>query len=225
MKNINLNNQEEYWETNYSSKPKMFGLAPSFAAEEALKVFKKKNISSIVELGAGLGRDTIFFAKNNIKVEALDYSKTAVTSIKKKIKELHLSKFVSAKVFDVRKKLSFKNNSIQGVFSHMLYCMALKNLEVQNLNNEILRILETGGINIYTVRNFEDGDYKNGIYIEDESYQNDGFIINFFSKEKIKKLLVGFSNIKIERFNEGNFPRKLFIVQNQKNNFPFKFKK
>ena len=225
MKNINLNNQEEYWENNYANKPKMFGLAPSFAAEEALKVFKKKNISSIVELGAGLGRDTIFFAKNNIKVEALDYSKTAVTSIKKKIKELHLSKFVSAKVFDVRKKLSFKNNSIQGVFSHMLYCMALKNLEVQNLNNEILRILETGGINIYTVRNFEDGDYKNGIYIEDESYQNDGFIINFFSKEKIKKLLVGFSNIKIERFNEGNFPRKLFIVQNQKNNFPFKFKK
>ena len=61
MKNINLNNQEEYWETNYANKPKMFGLEPSFAAEEALKVFKKKNISSIVELGAGLGRDTIFF--------------------------------------------------------------------------------------------------------------------------------------------------------------------
>ena len=194
----------------------MFGLTPSFAAEEALKVFKKKKISRIVELGSGLGRDTIFFAKNNIKVEALDYSKTAITSIKKKIKELNLSKFVSAKVFDVRKKLPFKNNSVQGIFSHMLYCMALKNSEVQSLNNEILRILEKGGVNIYTVRNFEDGDYKNGIHIEDESYQNDGFIINFFSKEKIKKLLVGFSNIKIDRFNEGNFPRKLFIVQNQK---------
>ena len=216
MKNINLNNQEEYWEINYANKPKMFGLAPSFAAEEALKIFKKKNISSIVELGAGLGRDTIFFAKNNIKVEALDYSKTAVTSIKKKVEELNLSEFVSTKVFDVRKKLPFKNNSIQGIFSHMLYCMALKNLEVQNLNNEILRVLEKGGINIYTVRNFEDGDYKNGIHIEDESYQNDGFIINFFSKKKIEELLVGFINIKIDRFNEGDFPRKLFIVQNQK---------
>ena len=194
----------------------MFGLAPSFAAEEALKIFKKKNISSIVELGAGLGRDTIFFAKNNIKVEALDYSKTAVTSIKKKVEELNLSEFVSTKVFDVRKKLPFKNNSIQGIFSHMLYCMALKNLEVQNLNNEILRVLEKGGINVYTVRNFEDGDYKNGVHIEEESYQNDGFIINFFSKKKIKDLLVGFSNMKIDRFNEGDFPRKLFIVQNQK---------
>ena len=116
MKNINLNNQEEYWETNYANKPKMFGLAPSFAAEEALKVFKKKNISSIVELGAGLGRDTIFFAKNNIKVEALDYSKTAVTSIKKKVKELNLSEFVSAKVFDVRKKLPFKKIQFKEYF-------------------------------------------------------------------------------------------------------------
>jgi len=216
LKNINLNNQEEHWETNYENKPKMFGLAPSIAAEEALKLFKKKNISSIVELGAGLGRDTIFFAKNNIKVEALDYSNAAINSIKKKIKEFNLSEFVSAKVFDIRKELPFKNNTVQGIFSHMLYCMALKNSEVQNLNNEVLRVLEKGGVNIYTVRNFEDGDYKNGIHIEDESYQNDGFIINFFSKEKIKDLLIGFSNIKIDRFNEGNFPRKLFIVQNQK---------
>ena len=194
----------------------MFGLTPSFAAEEALKVFKKNNISSIVELGAGLGRDTIFFAKNNIKVEALDYSKTAVMSIKKKVKELNLSKFISAKVFDVRKKLPFGKNTVQGIFSHMLYCMALKNSEVQILNNEILRILEKGGVNIYTVRNFEDGDYKNGVHVEDESYQNDGFIINFFSKKKIQELLDGFSNINIDRFNEGDFPRKLFIVQNQK---------
>ena len=216
MKNINLNNQEEYWETNYANKPKMFGLAPSFAAEEALKVFKKKNISSIVELGAGLGRDTIFFAKNNIKVEALDYSKTAVASIKKKVKEFNLSKFISAKVFDLRKKLPFEKNTVQGIFSHMLYCMALKNSEVQNLNNEILRVLEKGGVNIYTVRNFEDGDYKNGVHIKDETYQNDGFIINFFSKKKIKELLDGYRNIKIDRFNEGDFPRKLFIVQNQK---------
>ena len=216
MKNINLNNQEKYWETNYTNKPKMFGLTPSFAAEEALKVFKKKNISRIVELGAGLGRDTIFFAKNNIKVEALDYSKTAVMSIKKKIKELNLSEFVSAKVFDVRKKLPFGNNTAQGIFSHMLYCMALKNLEVQNLNNEILRVLKKGGVNIYTVRNFEDGDYKNGVHIEDESYQNDGFVINFFSEKKVNSLLKGFKNLSTTNFEEGNFPRKLFLIQNKK---------
>jgi hypothetical protein len=41
----------------------MFGLEPSIAAIKALDVFKKKKISNILEFGAGLGRDTIFFAK------------------------------------------------------------------------------------------------------------------------------------------------------------------
>ena len=159
---------------------------------------------------------SFFIAGSVLLLPVTSYYAFNWDDIKKKVEELNLSEFVSTKVFDVRKKLPFKNNSIQGIFSHMLYCMSLKNLEVQNLNSEILRVLVKGGVNIYTVRNFEDGDYKNGIHIEDESYQNDGFIINFFSKEKIKELLVGFSNIKIDRFNEGNFPRKLFIVQNQK---------
>ena len=77
----------------------MFGLTPSFAAEAALKVFKKNNISNIIELGAGLGRDTIFFAKNNIKVEALDYSKTAVMSIKKKNRRVQSFKICLCKSF------------------------------------------------------------------------------------------------------------------------------
>ena len=52
----------------------MFGLEPSVAAVKALKLFKEQNILNIVELGAGLGRDTIFLAQNSIQVEALDYS-------------------------------------------------------------------------------------------------------------------------------------------------------
>ena len=52
----------------------MFGLEPSIAAVKALKFFKEKNIKNIVELGAGLGRDTVFFAKKSIKIQALDYS-------------------------------------------------------------------------------------------------------------------------------------------------------
>jgi len=211
-----LNQQSQHWENNFSSKPEMFGLDSSEAANKSLKIFFEKKVNKILELGAGLGRDTIFFAKNSIHVEALDYASNGIKIINEKKEKYKLSNKIVTKVFDVRKKLPFEDNSFEACFSHMLYCMAFKNLEVQNLNNEILRVLEKGGINVYTVRNFEDGDYKNGVHIEDESYQNDGFIINFFSKKKIEDLLVGFSNMKIDRFNEGDFPRKLFIVQNQK---------
>ena len=178
----------------------MFGLEPSKAALNTLKTFKEQNVKQIVELGAGLGRDTIFFAKNSISVEALDYSPTAIKIINKKVSENRLSNLVSTKIFDVRKKLPFKDSSVEACFSHMLYCMALSNSDLKNLNNEVLRILKPGGINIYTVRNTSDDDYKNGIHISEDLYENDGFIVHFFSEEKIKKITDGFSFKNIESF-------------------------
>ena len=207
-----LDQQSQYWEKNFLSKPEMFGLDPSEAAINTLKTFKEENIKKIVEFGAGLGRDTLFFAKNSINVEALDYSPAAIKIINKKIVEHNLSNLVSTKIFDVRKKLPFKDDSIEACFSHMLYCMALSTTELKYLNNEICRILKPGGINIYTVRHTEDGDYKNGVHICEDLYENDGFIVHFFSKKKIRNLTDGFNIINIEEFEEGTFPRKLFKV-------------
>ena len=211
-----LDQQSQHWEENFLNKPEMFGLNPSVAAEKALKSFQEKNITSILELGAGLGRDSIFFAKNSIKVHALDYSQTSIESIANKSEKLNLNNFIKTQVFDIRKKLPFEDNSVYGCFSHMLYCMALSNSDLKNLNNEICRILKPGGLNIYTVRHTEDGDYRNGIHRGEDLYENDGFIVHFFSKDKVKKLSKGFKVLDIEKFEEGKFPRKLFIVKNIK---------
>ena len=99
----------------------------------------------------------------------------------------------------------------------MLYCMALTNLDLKKLNDEICRVLKNKGINIYTVRNIIDADYKKGKHKGEDLYEMDGFIINFFSNKKIKSLLNGFLNLSIENFDEGSFPRKLSLVINQKN--------
>ena len=194
----------------------MFGLEPSIPAKKSLELFKKQNITKIIELGAGLGRDTIFFAQNLIHVNALDYSPSGIKVINKKAEKQNLLNFISTKIFDLRKKLPFEDNSVEACFSHMLYCMALTNIELENLNNEIRRVLKPNGINIYTVRHTNDGDYKKGIHIGEDLYENDGFIVHYFSKDKVNSLLKGFQNLEIENFEEGNFPRKLFIVYNKK---------
>ena len=211
-----LNQQSQHWEKNFSSKPEMFGLEPSLPAKKSLELFKESKISKIVELGAGLGRDTIFFAKNSIHVTAVDYSSSGLKVINDKTQKQNLSNLISTKLFDVRKKLPFEDNSIEACFSHMLYCMALTTEELKYLNNEICRVLKPNGINIYTVRHTKDGDYKNGIHRGEDLYENDGFIVHFFSKDKINSLLEGYQNIKIEDFEEGSFPRKLHMVVNKK---------
>ena len=195
----------------------MFGLDASEPAKKSLKIFQEHNINTIIELGAGLGRDSIFFSLNNLSVTSLDYSKSGINIINKKINKNKL-KNINTKVFDVRQKLPFEDNSIDGCFSHMLYCMALSNQDLFNLNKEICRILKPQGLNIYTVRNEHDGDYRKGIPRGEDMYENDGFIVHFFNKKKIDNLIDGFQNIKLESFEEGKFPRKLYFVVNKKVN-------
>ena len=211
-----LDQQSQHWEINFSNKPEMFGLSQSSSAEKALRLFNQEKINNIVELGAGLGRDSLYFAKNSIKTTALDYSASAINVINEKIKKNNLSKYLSTKIFDVRKNLPFEDNSIEACYSHMLYCMALTNEDLENLNTEILRILKPGGYNIYTARHTDDGDYKNGIHRGEDLYENDGFIVHYFSSKKINSLINGFENTSLENFEEGTFPRKLFYVVNKK---------
>jgi len=214
-KNI-LNQQHQIWEKNFSNKPEMFGLEPSISAKKALEIFKEKKLKNILELGAGLGRDSIFFAENFLNIKALDYSQAGINIIDEKAKSKNLLNKISTKVHDVRKKLPFEDNSFDACYSHMLYCMALTMDDLKKINTEIQRILKPGGINIYTVRHTNDGDFQNGIHRGENLYENDGIIVQYFSKEKINSLLDGFKNISLENFEEGTFPRKLFFVVNEK---------
>ena len=211
-----LNLQSQHWESNFSSKPEMFGFEPSYSAKKALETFKKNNITNIIELGAGLGRDTIFFAQNGIYVHAIDYSLSATNIIKKRSKDNNLEALIRVENSDIRKKLNCDNENFQACYSHMLFCMALTNQDLKDLNQEIFRVLKKEGFNIYTVRNHMDGDFKKGTHRGEDMYEMNGFIVHYFSENKIKSLLNGFINISIENFDEGSFPRKLSLVINKK---------
>ena len=211
-----LNQQSQHWETIFSNKPEMFGLDPSYPAKKALDIFRENKLSNVIELGAGLGRDSIYLGKNSINLTALDYSENGLKILDQKIKNENLSSSISTLKFDIRKNLPFENNSVDACYSHMLYCMAFTLDELINLNNEIKRVLKPGGLNIYTARNTDDGDYKKGVHRGEDLYETDGFIVHFFSEKKIMNLMGGYNNLIIEYFEEGSFPRKLFFVCNKK---------
>ena len=190
----------------------MFGKEPSIAAIKSAKIFKSHCINKVLEIGAGQGRDTLYLAKQGFKIDSLDYSKKAINDISEKIRKNSLGNLITPKVHDVRLPLPYKDECFEACYSHMLYCMAFSMNEIISLNSDVLRILKKGGLNIFTVRNIFDGDYRNGIHRDEDLYENDGFIVHFFSIDKIKRLLDGFELIKIDNFNEGKFPRKLYKV-------------
>jgi SAM-dependent methyltransferase len=84
--------------------------------------------------------------------------------------------------------------------------------ELDFLAGEIRRVLKPGGLNVYTVRHTGDPHYQKGIHRGEDMYEVGGFIVHFFSREKVEKLAKGFEIVDLQEFEEGGLPRKLFRV-------------
>ena len=195
-----LNNQHRHWENMLSNKRDMFGTEPSDPAQKAAELFKKEGRVKILELGGGQGRDTIFFAQNGFQVTVLDYCESGIEAITQKSKGLGVSKSITAACHDARKPLPFDDETFDACYSHMLYCMALTTAELEFLSDEIRRVLKPNGLNIYTVRNTNDPHFQTGIHQGEEIYEIGGFVIHFFSKEKVGHLAKGFELVRIDEF-------------------------
>jgi SAM-dependent methyltransferase len=140
---------------------------------------KANNVKKVLELGAGLGRDSIFFASNGIEVEALDYSAIAIEILDKITKEKRLS--IKPQFFDVRMPLPFPDGHFDAAYSHMLFNMRFS-LEDRFIFSEINRVLKRNEFNFFSVRDQNDKSYASGIEIEK----------GFFTEKEIHDLAEGF---------------------------------
>jgi SAM-dependent methyltransferase len=212
MKKDNLEQQQLQWDRAYTAEMDFFGDEPSLAARRAADRFLEGGCSLLMELGAGQGRDTLFFASLGLRVYALEYSESGLWGIIDKGMKTELGEMISPVFHDLRKPLPFGDASIDGCFSHMLYCMAFSRAELEVLNGEIRRVLKPGGLNIYTVRHKEDAHYGKGTHLGEDLYEMNGFVVHYFDRAKVENLAGGFDVLDIEEFEEGSLPRKLFQV-------------
>ena len=82
----------EVWNKVYQSDNTFFGEEPSNFALLCFNHMKINNLKKVLELGAGHGRDSIFFASNGLEVEALAYSAFAVELLNKITRKKSASK-------------------------------------------------------------------------------------------------------------------------------------
>ena len=148
----------------------------------------------------------------DLRIYALEYSESGLWGIIDKGVKTGLGESISPVFHDLRKPLPFEENSIDGCFSHMLYCMAFSRAELEFLNGEIRRVLKPGGLNIYTVRHKGDAHYGQGTHLGEDLYEMNGFVVHYFDRAMVEHLAGGFDLLDIEEFEEGSLPRKLFQV-------------
>ena len=204
-----LDAQQPHWEKSFSNRPDMFGTDPSDPGRKAAESFKAGGVRDLLELGAGQGRDSLFFARHGFRVTALDYTAQAVEALAVRATS---TASMEAVQHDVRLPLPFPAHSFDACYSHMLFCMALTTPELERLSQEVRRVLRPGGIHVYTARTTDDPHFRTGIDRGDDMFEVGGFIVHFFDDQLIRRLASGFELLEIEAFEESSLPRRLVRV-------------
>ena len=206
-----LDRQQSKWDHSYMIMPDMFGEEMSYPCEEAMKLDCGKKV---LELGCGQGRDTIHFAKNGYDVTALDYSPVGLKALNEKAESMGLA--VNTVEHDLRKPFPVEDGAFDLCYSHMLFNMAFTDEEIEFMMGEVYRALKPGGYHVFTVRNDLDAHFGIGNSRGENIFENDGYIVHFFSKENIEKIKGHFNIVDIRYFEEAELPRKLWCVIMQK---------
>lgn len=196
----------------YATHPGMYGDQPSAPAAHAAAVFRAAGVHDVLELGAGHGRDALFFARQGFAVQAVDFSTTGLRQLRQAADASGLGERVSTTVHDVREPLPLPDASVDGVFAHMLLCMALSTEQIHAVVAEARRVLRPGGLFVYTVRHIGDAHYGAGTAHGDDIYETGGFAVHFFSRELVDALADGWTGIDVHAFEEGDLPRRLWRI-------------
>lgn len=210
MNETDITDQRSYWHSKYISNNDVYGTSPSIPARLAVRIFKKHNIKSVLELGAGQGRDSIYMAKNGFHLTSTDYARSAINEINNKKTKNNLIDNINVIELDVKCKMPFSDCSFDACFSHVLFCMDFTFQELVSSFAEVYRVLKPGGVFIYSVRSTSDKYYGKGHYIAPDVYEVEGAINHFFSESKIISLAGPFKIKSIKELETGIAKRKIF---------------
>ena len=209
------NDQKCHWNSTYERSQDFFGKEPSELAVSALPTLKDHGVRTVLELGCGQGRDTWYFARNGMAVTALDYSETGVCQMRDAVERERLDDVVTVMVHDARAPLPFPDSAFDAVYAHMFFTMEFSEEEVSRMLGDCRRVLRPGGLNIYSVRNDHDPHYGKFEPRGKDMWKNPlGFVVHFFTEEKLRELSAGYEILWIKEFDEPSpaYTKKLYEV-------------
>ena len=161
---------DRYKTQDWSEKPSLF-------AETAITYFPKNG--RVLDLGAGLGQDSRFFAENGYEVVSTDL-KEAVLEERYATLPDEVRQRVVIQTTDLREELPFDDATFDVVYAHL--SLHYFNYETTvRLFDEIKRVLKPNGLLAFFVNSVHDPQYNTGEKLEADYFQIDRKSKRYFS--------------------------------------------
>ncbi|MEA2098227.1 MAG: class I SAM-dependent methyltransferase [Patescibacteria group bacterium] len=146
---------------------------------------------TLLDLGCGLGRDAMYFARKNLKVTAVDFSDTGLDKISRNIDNLTV---VNQKIDN----LKFKANSFDVIYTH-LSLHYFDDQTTTQIFNKLYLISKQNGLIFIKCKSTDDDLFGKGKKIAPNMYYRNNHIRHFFTKEYMRDKLSKFEIIKIRK--------------------------
>lgn len=194
--NLNMD-PKDYWNKKhicYASKDWID--KPTIFSQFAIQYFPKTG--SLLDLGAGHGQDSRFFAKKGYSVTGTDFSETALKFLKEKADKEGLK--IKTEQVDLSKDLPFGNESFDIVYAHLSLHYFDQKTTVK-LFKEIHRVLKPGGVLAALFNTVDDPEIPQFKKLEKDYYLDPaGIAKRYFSVGSLK----GFTEGKFESIISDN---------------------
>ena len=175
-----------YWNSLYS-KENYFGTGPTLLAFSAKEIIEKNEISDILELGCGQGRDSIFFANLGCNVIATDISENAIKFVEQIKHEKNLQN-LKLFIHDTLLPLNFTNMSFDLVYSNL--ALQFFNLEqLTNIFSNIKKVMKKNSFLLFSTKKSGDKYFNFGQQLSQNSFEYRGITRYFYEKNIIEKIL------------------------------------
>lgn len=185
----NLHN--DYKKRNWIDKPSLF-------AESVLSYLPATG--KLLDLGAGQGQDSRYFAEHGYDVVSTDLEESALEQGRTKTPDALRSKIDILQV-DLRNNLPFDDAVFDVVYAH-LSLHYFDKVTTTHIFDEIYRILKPGGVLAFFVNSTSDPEYNTGHRIEDDYFMIDKTAKRYFSPDTAKEFAHRFTPLLVDNDGE-----------------------
>ncbi|HSW90550.1 MAG TPA: methyltransferase domain-containing protein [Candidatus Saccharimonadales bacterium] len=177
-------NDKNVWTALHDDyKQRDWAKIPSMFAETSIAYFPQQG--RVLDLGAGLGQDSRFFAEKGYDVVSTDLENGTLEEQFADLPSELKNKLSTARV-DLREELPFGNGSFDVVYAHLSLHYFDYETTVR-LIGEIQRVLRPGGVIAFFVNSTSDPEYASGTKIENDFFQVGDATKRYFSIETTRE--------------------------------------
>jgi SAM-dependent methyltransferase len=187
---------QAYWDLRFLRGGCIWSENPSESAKYANRLFNKYDITDLLILGIGYGRNSLPFLESGCNVSGIEISKVAIELLKKSELSNKIRVF-NGSIID----MPFEDMKYDAVFSfNVLHLFNRK--DRQTIMDKCKSQLNPKGLIFFTVMSELEHGYGEGIKIEENTFVKKGKPVHFFTEEDLKQHFSKFEIIESDLIDE-----------------------